>query len=704
MDDYSDDSLEIYSESSTDNSWAEYRRQQILDEQYRRFGEEDWDFSSSDEDYEADAYEEQNRDRPREVTTLSQVRVPMSDLLNQHSSRLISQAPASTRQNSSRVPTQRPTAPDPDQLQHTNCRARTALSSVPAMHTLVDSSAIRSVIDGVGPTSRLFRGQTWLELAEIFKDQQVMSGSSVKTNDQVQCTQIVNTLAVSLANARCMTIDSPVFYPYVKSSGRKGDRAAGIRWITLYLLNGYPARAGDMPSTIGVAQVRQTRRQVPTPARTAGRPTIREPTRPASSSTAARASQPSTVKLKATPPGSRVIRSDPFIRSRTVLGRWALNAANIVKSGQTVEFDLALSQKAIELIKREAELPCPVTQKEKDTDSEFSDDDEATDIDEDPAKNVILLRYDSNEILPWIEADSVKVSCLGQTVSVASDAMKRAAKPVKPVYGEENSKIVPRSVDLTESILHLVSSMAKIGINSASPYQFTVSLSLSPDRFFQHPNSFNSGILFVESGVLFTPWALAQVVHAVDPMVSANPTISQADPAEESDDDLDDLAVQFSLLDPLAFTRMDIPCRSVHCTHPSCFDILVFLEFGSDTANFNCPICNKQALPEDLRVDSYMRMLLNMVPDEDSVTISTKDGKVIREGEEIPTERRGTRAAPKIRFVSKRDNIDVPVHHAAPAPRASVQPTPAATAGWTPDVRHTVSGGIGTEGDPFEID
>ncbi|OAQ62301.1 Zinc finger domain-containing protein, MIZ-type [Pochonia chlamydosporia 170] len=77
-----------------------------------------------------------------------------------------------------------------------------------------------------------------------------------------------------------------------------------------------------------------------------------------------------------------------------------------------------------------------------------------------------------------------------------------------------------------------------------------------------------------------------------------------------------------SLKCPLSYMRLDVPCRSLSCTHIQCFDATSYLQLQEQGPQWLCPICNKSAPFEQLAVDEYVRDILANTPsDLENVTI-----------------------------------------------------------------------------------
>lgn len=79
---------------------------------------------------------------------------------------------------------------------------------------------------------------------------------------------------------------------------------------------------------------------------------------------------------------------------------------------------------------------------------------------------------------------------------------------------------------------------------------------------------------------------------------------------------------KLSLKCPLTYMRLDVPCRSINCTHIQCFDATSYLQLQEQGPQWLCPICNKQAQYDHLAVDEYVRDILDNTPKSlENVTI-----------------------------------------------------------------------------------
>ncbi|GFU78782.1 hypothetical protein TNCV_4791681 [Trichonephila clavipes] len=58
-----------------------------------------------------------------------------------------------------------------------------------------------------------------------------------------------------------------------------------------------------------------------------------------------------------------------------------------------------------------------------------------------------------------------------------------------------------------------------------------------------------------------------------------------------------------SLICPLGKIKMKLPCRAVTCTHVQCFDATLYLQMEEKKPKWNCPVCGKPLLFENLVID-----------------------------------------------------------------------------------------------------
>ena len=70
--------------------------------------------------------------------------------------------------------------------------------------------------------------------------------------------------------------------------------------------------------------------------------------------------------------------------------------------------------------------------------------------------------------------------------------------------------------------------------------------------------------------------------------------------------------------------RMATPCRSSTCSHLQCFDASLFLQMNERKPTWNCPVCDKPALYDNLTIDGYFQECLNsskLLPDVNEIQL-----------------------------------------------------------------------------------
>ncbi|CAG9863124.1 unnamed protein product [Phyllotreta striolata] len=94
-----------------------------------------------------------------------------------------------------------------------------------------------------------------------------------------------------------------------------------------------------------------------------------------------------------------------------------------------------------------------------------------------------------------------------------------------------------------------------------------------------------------------------------------NPDYTRAIIKEKLNDDGDGeiatTSLKVSLICPLGKLRMSTPCRSLTCTHLQCFDASLFLQMNERKSTWNCPVCDKPALFDNLVIDGYFTEVLS---------------------------------------------------------------------------------------------
>ncbi|KAJ5180361.1 hypothetical protein N7492_003571 [Penicillium capsulatum] len=82
-----------------------------------------------------------------------------------------------------------------------------------------------------------------------------------------------------------------------------------------------------------------------------------------------------------------------------------------------------------------------------------------------------------------------------------------------------------------------------------------------------------------------------------------------------------------SLKCPLSTLRIQVPCRSVVCTHNQCFDASSFLELQKQAPTWICPICSKSTSFESLQVDQYVDEILRVTSVDQEQVVVQPDGE-----------------------------------------------------------------------------
>ncbi|RPA83851.1 hypothetical protein BJ508DRAFT_324204 [Ascobolus immersus RN42] len=82
---------------------------------------------------------------------------------------------------------------------------------------------------------------------------------------------------------------------------------------------------------------------------------------------------------------------------------------------------------------------------------------------------------------------------------------------------------------------------------------------------------------------------------------------------EESE--IEATSINMSLRCPISTLRIELPVRSIHCTHNACVDASSFLQMQEQAPQWTCPTCNKSAQFDELRVDKYMQDILDNTKD-----------------------------------------------------------------------------------------
>jgi len=112
---------------------------------------------------------------------------------------------------------------------------------------------------------------------------------------------------------------------------------------------------------------------------------------------------------------------------------------------------------------------------------------------------------------------------------------------------------------------------------------------------------------------------------------SRNPDFTRDLIKEKLNDDEDGIAttnLKVTVACPLGKMRMTIPCRPTTCDHLQCFDAMLFLQMNERKPTWQCPVCDKPALYDNLMVDGYFLEVIKdpVLPTEENEIILNQDG------------------------------------------------------------------------------
>lgn len=90
-----------------------------------------------------------------------------------------------------------------------------------------------------------------------------------------------------------------------------------------------------------------------------------------------------------------------------------------------------------------------------------------------------------------------------------------------------------------------------------------------------------------------------------------------------ADDDIEMGSFDLTLKDPLSYTRITVPCRTVNCKHNQCWDAMAFLSINEQTPQWTCPICHTSIPSLDtIAIDKYFQDILdNVGNDVDTILV-----------------------------------------------------------------------------------
>lgn len=97
---------------------------------------------------------------------------------------------------------------------------------------------------------------------------------------------------------------------------------------------------------------------------------------------------------------------------------------------------------------------------------------------------------------------------------------------------------------------------------------------------------------------------------------------------EDADCEIATTLLKVSLICPLGKMRMSTPCRASTCSHLQCFDASLYLQMNERKPTWNCPVCDKAALYENLVIDGYFQevVISSSLSSDDNEIQLHKDG------------------------------------------------------------------------------
>ncbi|KAL2816373.1 transport protein particle component-domain-containing protein [Aspergillus cavernicola] len=104
--------------------------------------------------------------------------------------------------------------------------------------------------------------------------------------------------------------------------------------------------------------------------------------------------------------------------------------------------------------------------------------------------------------------------------------------------------------------------------------------------------------------------------------------------SKAEDADIIATSTVMSLKCPLSTRRIEVPCRSVLCTHNQCFDASSFLQLQEQAPTWTCPVCAKATSYESLNVDQYVDDILRSTPLDVEQVIVEPNGRWFNPKEE----------------------------------------------------------------------
>ena len=149
----------------------------------------------------------------------------------------------------------------------------------------------------------------------------------------------------------------------------------------------------------------------------------------------------------------------------------------------------------------------------------------------------------------------------------------------------------------------------------------------------------HTGVSSAQSAATVSPSSSAQVVSGVtlasngrtrlrmpvkqEKKEGADVSVVGEEDSDVEEDELAEVDSIVSLKDLLLQDRIKLAVKGRHCSHLPCFDLSTFLELSQQSGVWQCPICHKGVLWDDVVVDAEMNAVLREV-DEECMQIRVK--------------------------------------------------------------------------------
>eukprot|EP00039_Didymoeca_costata_P024431 m.10249 g.10249 ORF g.10249 m.10249 type:complete len:564 (+) comp4232_c0_seq1:314-2005(+) len=120
---------------------------------------------------------------------------------------------------------------------------------------------------------------------------------------------------------------------------------------------------------------------------------------------------------------------------------------------------------------------------------------------------------------------------------------------------------------------------------------------------------------------------LARLVQTAIPSALCQFRVEAKLNEESQDSDVSVGKTFITLQCPLSQSRITTPCRGEDCSHLQCFDALFFLQMNLRKPSWVCPICNRKAHFDSLRIDELFAEILKEAPKDVNDVEFLPDGK-----------------------------------------------------------------------------